>query len=85
IVLGLLNMFIFGFEGFSTIVQVVVLLASCALTAYYTQTIKTEYLMMRQAGMGDEIDRGAIHGALGLYISFINIFISLLSLFGNQE
>ncbi|MEO1469042.1 MAG: Bax inhibitor-1/YccA family protein [Pseudomonadota bacterium] len=85
IVLGLLNMFIFGFEGFSTIVQVVVLLASCALTAYFTQSIKNEYLMMRQAGMGDEIERGAIHGALGLYISFINIFLSLLSLFGNQE
>ncbi|MEO1722459.1 MAG: Bax inhibitor-1/YccA family protein [Pseudomonadota bacterium] len=86
IVLMLLNFFFFESSALGMALQVVILLASCALTAYHTQQIKSEYLYYRgQAGMGDMVERGAIHGALGLYINFINIFISLLSLFGQSN
>ncbi|MEL6482695.1 MAG: Bax inhibitor-1/YccA family protein [Pseudomonadota bacterium] len=86
IILMILNMFFFESSALGMALQVVILLASCALTAYHTQQIKTEYLYYRtQPGMGDMVERGAIHGALGLYINFINIFISLLSLFGQSN
>ncbi|MEM7496987.1 MAG: Bax inhibitor-1/YccA family protein [Pseudomonadota bacterium] len=86
IVLIILNMFFFQSSALGMALQVVILLASCALTAYHTQQIKSEYLYFRgQAGGGEMIERGAIHGALGLYINFINIFISLLSLFGQSN
>ncbi|MEM6678170.1 MAG: Bax inhibitor-1/YccA family protein [Pseudomonadota bacterium] len=85
IILMILNMFFFESSALGMALQVVILLASCGLTAYYTQAIKSEYLVLREHGAHEQIERGAIHGALGLYINFINIFLSLLSLFGQQE
>ncbi|MEM6486956.1 MAG: Bax inhibitor-1/YccA family protein [Pseudomonadota bacterium] len=86
IVLSVLNWAFFGFEAFSMAMQMVVLLASAGLTAYFTQQIKNDYLVMReQPGSEQAIEMSAIFGALNLYISFVNIFISLLSLFGSRE
>ena len=54
------------------------------LTAYDTQKL-------RQFGMNAPLDdatalrRGAILGALTLYLDFINLFLMLLRLFGNRE
>ena len=55
------------------------------LTAYDTQNIKNTYLQM--AGQGNEIwlQKAAIMGALNLYLSFLNMFMMLLYLFGNRE
>jgi uncharacterized protein len=52
------------------------------LTAYDTQKIKEGY----SASYGGEVlAKGAIMGALSLYLDFINLFMMLLRLFGNRE
>lgn len=52
------------------------------LTAYDTQKIKESY----SASFGaDVLAKGAIMGALNLYLDFINLFLMLLRLFGNRE
>lgn len=52
------------------------------LTAYDTQKIKESY----SETFGAEILRkGAIMGALSLYLDFINLFMMLLRLFGNRN
>ncbi len=53
------------------------------LTAYDTQRIKDGYLMARGNAM--MVAKGAIMGALALYLDFINMFLFLLQLFGNRN
>ena len=52
------------------------------LTAYDTQKIKESYNVSFGA---DVLAKGAIMGALSLYLDFINLFMMLLRLFGNRE
>lgn len=52
------------------------------LTAYDTQKIKEGY---DQTAGSDVLAKGAIMGALSLYLDFINLFMMLLRLFGNRE
>jgi FtsH-binding integral membrane protein len=52
------------------------------LTAYDTQKIKEGYDSMQGREM---LAKGAIMGALSLYLDFINLFMMLLRLFGNRE
>ena len=52
------------------------------LTAYDTQKIKESYSASHGA---DALAKGAIMGALSLYLDFINLFMMLLRLFGNRE
>ena len=49
-------------------------------TAYDTQKIR-EFGMSAPIGDGEAVQRGAILGALELYLDFINLFIHLLRLF----
>lgn len=56
-----------------------------ALTAFYTQAIKTEYVAHAATGDQDWLDKAAIDGALSLYISFLNMFQFLLMFMGQQE
>jgi uncharacterized protein len=53
------------------------------LTAYDTQQIKDGYYAM----YGDAVatSKGAIMGALTLYLDFINMFTSMLNIFGDRE
>ena len=55
------------------------------LTAYDTQRIKTEYIAHSQSMDKEWLAKSAIMGALSLYINFINLFMFLLSFFGNRE
>ena len=56
------------------------------LTAYDTQNIKNTYLQMRTTPGGEEyLEKGAVMGALSLYINFINMFMFLLQFLGNRE
>ena len=55
------------------------------LTAYDTQKIKNTYLQMAHAGDQEWLGKAAIMGALSLYLDFINMFMMLLTLFGNRE
>lgn len=53
------------------------------LTAWDTQKLKALYYHL--AGQEDGLKRLALHGALQLYLDFINLFIFLLRLFGNRK
>ena len=54
-----------------------------ALTAYDTRKLK---MMAATVDSGSEEGRrGAISGALALYLDFINLFLMLLRLFGNRR
>ncbi|WP_181705093.1 Bax inhibitor-1/YccA family protein [Chthonobacter rhizosphaerae] len=63
-------------------VSVIGVLVFAGLTAYDTQRIKEMYFA------GDDVataGRKAIMGALALYLDFINLFLMLLQLFGQQR
>ncbi|WP_415233377.1 Bax inhibitor-1 family protein [Pseudorhodobacter sp.] len=55
------------------------------LTAYDTQSIKTEYVAQAQQANSEWLAKSAIMGALRLYLDFINMFMFLLSFMGNRE
>lgn len=76
---SIINVFFVQDMGMSLVVSGVVALVSAGLTAYYTQSIKQVYLM--HGGRGNL----AILGALALYISFLNLFLSILRLFGSRD
>ncbi len=52
------------------------------LTAYDTQKIKESY---HESHGADVLAKGAIMGAVRLYLDFVNLFLMLLRLFGNRE
>lgn len=63
-------------------ISVIGVLVFAGLTAYDTQQIKEEYY----AGDSQLVaGQKAIMGALRLYLDFLNMFLMLLSLFGNRE
>jgi len=64
------------------IISVVGVLVFVGLTAYDTQNIRNEY---DASDSGDVAEKKSIHGALRLYLDFINLFIMMLHLFGNRE
>jgi hypothetical protein len=64
------------------VISVVGVLVFVGLTAYDTQSIKSIY---SETDSGETQEKKAIMGALRLYLDFINLFIMLLSLFGNRE
>jgi len=63
-------------------ISVVGVLIFVGLTAYDTQKIKENYATLEG---GEMLAKGAIMGALSLYLDFINLFMMLLRLFGNRE
>ncbi len=82
ILAALLNLFLqSGALAFA--VNVLGVLIFAGLTAYDTQQIKDGYYMIRDDSAA--LAKSAIMGALSLYLDFINMFVSLLSLFGNRE
>jgi len=52
------------------------------LTAYDTQKIKA---LQYQFANDDDASKGAIHGALILYLDFINLFLNILRFMGNRR
>ena len=66
-------------------ISVIGVLIFAGLTAWETQHIKTQYVAHATHGDQEWLDKAAYDGALGLYISFINMFQFLLMLIGNQE
>ncbi len=78
----------FGGSGMFWTINVLSLVIFAGLTAFYTQSIKNEYLQARTYG-GPEaemyIEKAAIIGALSLYISFVAMFRSILFLLSSQD
>jgi FtsH-binding integral membrane protein len=60
------------------IVSACTIIVFLGLTAYDTQKIR-EMIKYDQYGVAE------VQGALTLYLDFINIFLSILQLFGNKE
>ncbi len=84
IVLMILSMFgLFG-ETMEMVIAGAGLLIFAGLTAYDTQAIKNEYLAMAQAGPEGQafMEKGAIMGALRLYLNFLNMFLFMLHFLG---
>lgn len=82
IIAMVVNLFI-GSSALEFAISVIGVLVFTGLTAYDTQRMK---LMYYQTGDGTAIaEKGAIMGALSLYLNFINLFYMLLHLFGGRE
>jgi uncharacterized protein len=68
--------------GLQFAISVIGVLVFAGLTAYRTQEVKESYF----AGDNELVSgHKAIIGALGLYLAFLNMFVFLLSLFGNNR
>ena len=65
------------------VVSCVGVIVFVALTAYDTRKLKMMALAVD--GGSEEGRRGAISGALALYLDFINLFLMMLRLFGNRR
>jgi len=81
IVASIVNIFL-GSSMMQFIISVVGVLVFAGLTAYDTQQIKNMYLESDGTAV---MGKKAVMGALRLYLDFINLFIMLLSLFGNRN
>jgi uncharacterized protein len=64
-------------------ISIITVLVFTGLTAYDSQRLKDEYYSY--AGNAVAMGKATIMGALSLYLNFINIFMSLLNLFGSRE
>jgi len=78
VIASVVNIFI-GSSMMATVISALAILIFLGLTAYDTQRIRE--LVSTDEGDGRE----EVLGALTLYLNFINIFISLLQLFGNKN
>jgi uncharacterized protein len=61
---------------------VIAVLVFTGLTAWDVQRLKGDYHAYET---GEVAQKGAIMGALSLYLNFINLFTALLQLFGQRE
>jgi len=84
VIASVVNMFVQS-GAVSTIVSYVGVLVFVGLTAYDTQDIKN--MALSQPGDLDAgaVRKGAILGALKLYLDFINLFLMLLRIFGSSR
>ena len=82
IIASVVNMFVAS-SGLDLILSYVGVLVFVGLTAYDTQKIK----QMCQAApdAGESTQKLALIGALSLYLDFINLFLYLLRIFGNNR
>jgi len=78
IITSVVNIFI-GSSALAMTVSAVAVIIFLGLTAYDTQRIRQE------VSVADPDQKAAVVGALSLYLNFINIFMSLLQLFGNRN
>lgn len=76
----LLNSFV-GSGALNTVIGGAGILVFSAVTAYDTQKLRQMALLGLQ---GEEAERGAIYGALQLYLDFINLFLFFLRLDRNS-
>ena len=77
IIASIVNIFI-GSGLFSMVISAIAIVIFLGLTAYDTQKI-------REMVSVDSSDAAEVQGALTLYLDFVNIFLSLLQLFGDKK
>jgi FtsH-binding integral membrane protein len=81
IIASIVNIFLHS-SGLSFAISIIGVLIFIGLTAWDTQKIKESYSSSFGA---DVLAKGAIMGALRLYLDFINIFLYLLRIMGNNR
>ncbi|MEA2038674.1 MAG: Bax inhibitor-1/YccA family protein [Thermodesulfobacteriota bacterium] len=84
IIASLVNMFIRS-SGMSMIISYIGVIVFVGLTAYDTQKLKNMALTQPADLDGAVVRKGAILGALSLYLDFINLFLMLLRIFGQTR
>jgi FtsH-binding integral membrane protein len=72
-------------SGMAMIISYIGVFLFVGLTAYDTQKIKNMALTQPAGLEGAVIRKGAILGALSLYLDFINLFLMLLRIFGQSR
>jgi FtsH-binding integral membrane protein len=77
IIASVINIFV-GSTVFQMVISAIAILVFLGLTAYDTQRIRQE-VSIENNGIAE------IRGALSLYLNFINLFLSLLQLFGEKK
>jgi FtsH-binding integral membrane protein len=82
IIAGLVNIFLQS-PALQFAISCIGVLVFAGLTAYDTQQIKDGYYEL--VGDAQMLAKGAIMGALNLYLDFINMFTMLLNLTGDRE
>jgi FtsH-binding integral membrane protein len=78
IIASIVNIFI-GSTVFQMVISAMAIIIFLGLTAYDTQRIR------EVVSVGDDTGKEEIMGALTLYLDFINLFLSLLQLFGERK
>lgn len=81
VIASLVNMFLKS-SAMQFVISVIGVIVFTGLTAYDVQQIKDVYY---EQDASDTMAKKAIIGALRLYLDFINLFISLLQLFGDRR
>jgi len=81
IIASLVNMFL-NIQGLSVIISYIGVIVFIGLTAYDTQKLKHMALSQPANVSSGVVRKGAIMGALTLYLDFINLFLFLLRIFG---
>ncbi len=84
VIASVVNLFVRS-SGMSLIVSYIGVIVFVGLTAYDTQKLRTMALSQPEGLDGATIRKGAILGALTLYLDFINLFLMLLRILGNRE
>jgi FtsH-binding integral membrane protein len=81
IIASFVNLFLFQSAGFSLALSVVGVILFVGLTAFHVQRIAKGDL----AAYTGSMEKGAVLGALSLYLDFINIFLFMLRIFGGRR
>ena len=84
VIASVVNLFVHS-SGVSLIVSYIGVIVFVGLTAYDTQKLRTMALTQPDGLDGATLRKGAILGALTLYLDFINLFLMLLRIMGNRE
>lgn len=69
--------------GFDYILSYIGVIIFVGLTAYDTQKVKK--ILQVQSEGGETAQKIALIGALSLYLDFMNLFLSMLKIFGNKK
>ena len=84
VIASLVNIFM-GSAMVNAVISYIGVIVFVGLTAYDTQKIKDMALSQPDGLDGAAIRKGAILGALSLYLDFINLFLMLLRIFGSSR
>ncbi len=84
IIASVVNMFLRS-DGMSMIISYIGVFVFIGLTAYDTQKLKTMALSQPAGLDAGVVRKGAIMGALTLYLDFINMFLMLLRILGDRK